>query len=305
MTCPLVTIVTPSYNMRRFLEHTIKSVLSQDYPNIDYIIMDGGSNDGTVELLEAYQGRLRSWSKPDEGPAAAINEGFSKSSGEIIAWLNADDTYLPGAVSTAVRRLVASRDIDVVYGDGDWVDSSGTLIGKYPTRDFNPDRFGIECFICQPATFFRRTAFEQAGGLNVGLRSAFDYDLWIRLSRQVRFERLPVTLATSRMYAANKSLRDRSLMFRESMSVQQHYFGYVPFQWVFAYTCYLLDRRDQFIRPIKPSVLKYCCSLPVGCWYNRARPFRFIREWLGMVNATNILRLFANGRLFRVFLRKS
>jgi hypothetical protein len=91
------------------------------------------------------------------------------------------------------------------------------------------------------------------------------------------------------MHAANKSLIDRALMFRESISVQQRYFGYVPLQWVFAYTSYLLDRRDQFTRPIKPSVLKYSCSLPVGCWYNRSRLFRFIREWLGMSNVTNIL----------------
>lgn len=296
MECPLVTVVTPSYNMREFLEYTIESVLSQDYPRIDYIVMDGGSQDGTVELLEKFKGRLRYWSAPDDGPAAAINEGLKRSRGEICAWLSADDTYLPGAVSTAAGRLVACKDIDVVYGDGIWVDRAGVLIGKYPTADYNPDLFGKECFICQPAAFFRRTAFELAGGLDATLRSAFDYDLWVRFSRRVCFERIPVTLATSRMHAANKSLRERSLMFRESISLLQHYFGYVPFQWIFGYTCYLLDRRDQFSSPLAPSFLKYCCSLPVGCWYNRSRMFKFIREWLGIANAANVLRLFGHGR---------
>jgi len=287
---PLVTVVTPSYNMREFLEHTIQSVLSQDYPNIDYIVMDGGSSDGTVELLEKYSGRLRYWSGPDRGAAAAINEGFRRSSGEICGWLSADDTYLPGAVSKAVERLVVSNDIDVVYGDGDWVDRAGRFIGKYPTLDYNADRFGKECFICQPATFFRRAAFDRAGGLDPALRSAFDYDLWVRLSRQARFERVPVTLATSRMHDTNKSLQHRSQMFKESISILQRYFGYVPFQWVFGYTCYLVDGRDQFTRPIAPSFLKYCCSLPVGCWYNRSHPIRFVREWLRIARS-NVIRL--------------
>jgi glycosyltransferase involved in cell wall biosynthesis len=122
---PLVTIVTPTLNMGHFLEETIQSVLSQDYPHIEYIVIDGGSTDQTLDILERYRGQLQFYSAPDGGTADAINRGFRKARGAIWTYLNADDTYLPGAVSTAVCRLLEKPDIAGIYGDAYWVNEEG------------------------------------------------------------------------------------------------------------------------------------------------------------------------------------
>src|SRR5437899_1906048 len=126
---PLVSIVTPSFNTARFIERTIESVLSQDYPRIEYIVMDGGSTDGTLDILQRYRGRLQYVSAPDGGAVDAINRGFARSGGSILAWLNADDEYLPGAVRQGVRALAEHPGAAVVYGDGAWVDEEGREIG--------------------------------------------------------------------------------------------------------------------------------------------------------------------------------
>jgi len=281
---PLVSIVTPSYNMAAFLRETVESVLAQDYPRIEYLVMDGGSTDGTLEILEHYKDRLRYVSRPDRGAAEAINRGFQMSHGSIFAWLNADDTYLPGAVSTAVRHLMSDPDLAVVYGQAYWVDDQGKILRSYPTQPFNPDLLRRECFICQPACFIRGAAFQQLGMLDPALEFAFDYDLWIRMSKRYRLGWRPEYLATSRMHGASKTLGRRAQVFRENLRLLQHHYAYVPFQWVYSYCCYLLDRRDQFYEPLRPSVLKYCLSLPLGCWYNRARMGAYWREWRSVMS---------------------
>ncbi len=162
----LVSIVTPSLNMAAYIEETIDSVLAQDYPSIEYIVMDAGSTDGTPSILRKYEGRLQYFSQPDGGTADAINQGFARCGGSILAFLNADDTYLPGAISTAVSTLSANPDIAMVYGEGNWVNERGEIIGRYPTLPFDSKRLEQECFICQPASFFRREAFEAIGGMD-------------------------------------------------------------------------------------------------------------------------------------------
>jgi glycosyltransferase involved in cell wall biosynthesis len=153
---PLVSVITPCLNMGEFLEETIQSVLSQDYPHIEYIVMDGGSTDRTLQILEKYKDRLCYKSRPDRGTADAVNRGFALSEGAFFAWLSADDTYLPSAVSAAVRALTDNPQAGAVYGEAWWVDASGKTIARYPTRPFDRELLGEECFICQPATFIRR-----------------------------------------------------------------------------------------------------------------------------------------------------
>ena len=156
---PLVSIVTPSYNMARFLEEAIQSVLSQDYPNIEYIVIDGGSADATLDILRRYEGRLRYVSEPDRGQTDAINKGFRLSRGSVFAFLCADDAYLPGAVSTAVRHMLANSGHAGIYGEGYLIDENGTNLGRYPTRKRSPpELLKAECFICQPAAFLWRDA---------------------------------------------------------------------------------------------------------------------------------------------------
>lgn len=277
---PLVTIVTPSYNSARYLPETIASVLSQDYSRIEYIVVDGGSTDETLALLENYRGRLRFITGKDKGPSDAIHRGFSQAKGEILAWINADDTYLSGAVRTGVDFLEAHTEIDVVYGEGYWVDESGGRIDRYPTLPFDKRMLERDCFICQPASFFRASAYRRSG-LDPDLGLSFDYDLWIRMAKQgSRFAAIPRYLANSRIHDGAKTLRDREGVFRTSMGLLQRHYGYVPFPWIFGYTAYHMDGRDQFFQPLEPTVRKYLASLPMGLRINPARRLRFLGEWM-------------------------
>lgn len=277
---PLVSIVTPSFQSARFIERTIESVLAQDYPRIEYIVMDGASTDGTVDILRRYGDRLRWVSAPDGGAADAINRGFTQSSGSIFGWLNSDDVYLPGAVSTAVRRLAASPAADVIYGEGVWIDEDDRQIGRYPTESpYRPGMFENECGVCQPAVWMRRPAFAAAGMLNPALHFAFDYDLWVRLSRASRFEAVPEVLAASRMHRETKTLGSRRRVFEENIELLRQHYGYVPVNWVYGYLRYLRDGRDQFFEPLQHSAVTYLASLPAGMKYNYRHPWRYLREW--------------------------
>ena len=277
---PLVSIVTPSYNMAKYLTETIESVLSQDYPHIEYIVVDGGSTDGSLEILERFKGRLCYVSGPDRGPSDAANRGFRQSHGQILAWLNADDSYLPGAVGKAVSYLQAHEDTDVVYGEGWWIDESGAVLGRYPTLPFDAKVLERDCFICQPAAFLRAAAYQRCE-LDANVNWSFDYDLWIRMAKAgVRFGSMPDYLANSRMHGGAKTIYQRQVVLQASMALLKRHYGYIPLPWIFGYTAYRLDHRDQFFEPLRYSAWKYLASLPVGLWLNRRKPLRFLGEWL-------------------------
>jgi glycosyltransferase involved in cell wall biosynthesis len=286
---PLVSIVTPAFQASRFIEQTILSVLGQDYRNIEYIVMDGGSTDGTTQILDRYRGRLTYVSAPDGGAPDAINRGFERSRGEIFAWLNADDLYLPGAIRTAVQHFARSPHLDVVYGEGIWIDEEGKTLGRYPTlAPYRPDAFQQECGICQPAAFLRRDAFVRAGMLQPELHLTFDYDLWIRLSRDCRFEAIPQVLAASRMHRDNKSLGSRGNVFAENIAILRKHYGYVPVRWIYAQLAHRNDGRDQFFEPMQHSVLTYLATLPAGLRHNYRQPWRYLWEWASRLTPQNI-----------------
>jgi glycosyltransferase involved in cell wall biosynthesis len=276
---PLVSIVTPCYNMARFLPATVENVLAQDYLPLEYIVIDGASTDETVPILQQYRGRLQFFSEKDRGPADAIHKGFRKAQGEILAWLNADDLYEPGAIRFAAEYLATHPEIDVVYGDGWWITEDGRPIRPYPTQPFDARALERDCFICQPAAFFRASAY-RACEIDPLLQLSFDYDLWIRMAKQGhRFAYLPRHLANTRMHPSSLTLGRRREVFRESMDLLRRHYGYVPFSWVFGYTAFRMDGRDQFFEPLRPSLGKYLLSLPLGLWYNHSRPGRFFGEW--------------------------
>jgi glycosyltransferase involved in cell wall biosynthesis len=279
---PLVTIVTPCLNAERFLDETIRSVLEQDYPNIEYIVVDGGSVDGTLDILRKYG--LRWESAPDRGTADAVNRGFALGKGEILAFLNADDRYHPGAVSAAVRHLLENPDAAGVYGGAWWIDQNGARIAPYPVSDFDRDLLERECFICQPSSFFRRQPFENIGGLDPDLHLTFDYEFWLRLTRTYPLRRIDAILADSRMHQTNKTLGQRSGVFLETFRVLKRDCGYVPFQWIYAWLCFKADARDQFFEPLRPSVLRYIQSLPVGLWINSSCMGRYVAEWVAVMS---------------------
>jgi len=283
-TPPIVTIVTPSYNHSSFLEEAIASVLRQDYPQIEYIVVDAGSTDGTHAILAKYAHRLTFYTGPDRGTADAVNKGFLHSRGDIFAYLNADDTYAPDAVSTIVDVMTTEPSIGMIYGDALWVDESGRRIGSYPTKPYDAQLLSKECFICQPASFIRREVFERAGMMNPNLHFGFDYDLWIRIARLSSIRKIDAVLATSRMHLSNKTLGRRRDGLRETLLILKKHFGYVPFEPVLAYASHLVDKRDQFFEPLQPSPWNYLLSLPVGLRYNLGQPVRFLKEWAGVMS---------------------
>lgn len=205
---PLVSIVTPSYNQARFLEATIQSVLGQDYPNLEYLIVDGGSTDGSREIIERYAARLAWWvSERDQGQTDAINKGFARARGEILAWLNSDDTYQPQAVTQAVAFLQQHPQVGLVYGDANLIDEAGQVIGKFPARqtDYRRLKRGY-VHIPQQAAFFRASLWRQVGPLDPTFYFAMDYDLWVRLARLAPVQYVPRLWANFRLHESGKSV---------------------------------------------------------------------------------------------------
>ena len=205
---PLVSIVTPSYNQVDFLEETIRSVLSQGYPRIEYIIVDGGSMDGSLEIVQRYASQLAWWvSEADQGQTDAINKGFGHASGEVLAWLNSDDTYLPNAVAEAVGFLQANPEAGMVYGDANLVDDAGTVIGRFPARQTDYHRLmrGY-VHIPQQAAFFRADLWRQVGPLDPSFYFAMDYDLWVRIAQIAPLCYYPRLWANFRLHESGKSV---------------------------------------------------------------------------------------------------
>lgn len=205
---PKVSIITPSFNQGRFLEQSIRSVLEQDYPNIEYIIVDGGSTDNSVEIIQKYQGHLTWWvSEKDRGHADALNKGFSHATGEILAWLNSDDIYFPHAVSEAVEALKNHADVGMVYGDADLIDDSGMTVGQFASKQTSyRQMLRGSVHIPQATTFFRTDLWRRVGTLDLSLFFSFDYDLWVRLAKVSQLLYVPRHWAKFRIHDAGKTI---------------------------------------------------------------------------------------------------
>jgi GT2 family glycosyltransferase len=216
----LVSIVTPSFNQARYLEATIQSVLSQDYPRIEYIVVDGASNDGSVDIIKKYENRLAFWiSEKDKGQADAINKGFARAKGDIFAWLNSDDYYSPNAISAAVKVFEENPDVVLVYGDMLAVDEYGQTINVLKYKQLSLE--DLLCFqiIGQPAVFFRREAFEKTGGLNTTFHFLLDHHLWIRIAQQGKILHVPQTWAAARYHAEAKNRAKAAEFGREAFHI--------------------------------------------------------------------------------------
>ncbi len=245
---PLVSIVTPSFNQARFLGDSIESVLNQDYPRIEYIVVDGGSNDGSQEIIASYGERISSWiSEPDSGQTDAVNKGFSMAHGDIFAWLNSDDTYLPGAVSMAVQYLLEHSEIGMMYGKAFYVDQEGKAIARYPAgkTSYKGLRRGINT-IPQQTMFFRSILWKMVGPLDPSFFYAMDYDLWVRIAAVAPIGFHPHFMANFRLQEDSKSLTQAYRCWPEMMRV---HFREGGSKFSILYAKYLIRR---VVEPIMP-----------------------------------------------------
>ena len=216
----LVSIITPSFNQANYLEQTLRSVLEQDYARIEYIVIDGGSTDGSVEIIRKYKDRFAYWvSEKDNGQAEAINKGLVRAKGEIVAWLNSDDYYLPNTISEVVKAFEENPDILMVYGDVLAVDEQGQTINvlKYKQLSFED----LLCFqiIGQPSVFFRRAALEKAGLLDASLHFLLDHHLWLRIAQQGKILHVPQTWSAARYHAEAKNRAKAAEFGREAFRI--------------------------------------------------------------------------------------
>jgi glycosyltransferase involved in cell wall biosynthesis len=205
----LVTILTPSYNQAAFLEETIESVLAQDFPRIEYAVVDGGSTDGSIDVIRRHEGRLAWWvSEPDTGQAAALNKGFERARGDILGWVSSDDTLLPGAVGLVVEELERDREALLVYGEALFVDENGRELFPLEPRPFDVAAMVRRCqnHVVQPGSLFRRRALELAGPFVEDAHYLFDFEFVLRLALAGgKVERIPDRLATYRVHDESKS----------------------------------------------------------------------------------------------------
>jgi glycosyltransferase involved in cell wall biosynthesis len=218
---PLVSVITPAYNRADYLEETIESVLSQDYPNLEYIVLDDGSKDNTRELLAKYDGRIRWESHENMGETRTVNKGFGMASGEIIGVVNSDDPLYPGAITQIVNKIMSDPRLLVVYPDWDLVDKDGNVVEHITTQDYSYINT-LRNFHCVPGpgAFFRRRVVEMLGGRDAGFRYVADFDFWLRAGMYGPFARIPKTLATFRVHPGSATVSQKgSLMAEEHVAL--------------------------------------------------------------------------------------
>ena len=226
--CPSVSIVTPSFQQAHLIERTLKSVVEQNYPKLDYHVQDGGSTDGTVAVLERWHDRLTSWeSIPDGGQSAAINLGFAKTKGEIMAWLNSDDVLMPGALDYVASFFHRNPDIDVLYGNRLLIDEDDALIGRWVLPGHDDKVLPWADYVPQETLFWRRAIWEKVGGIDESFKFAMDWDLLLRFrAAGARFAHRPVYLGAFRIHAKQKtSAAINEIGFQEMNRLRLREFG--------------------------------------------------------------------------------
>ena len=225
---PTVTVVTPAYNQGVFLRETIESVLAQDYPNIEYVVLDDGSTDETPNILAEYGDRFKWESQQNMGQTATINKGWAMTSGEIITWLNSDDTYLPGAVRHAVEHFAKHSETGVVYGDALTTHADGTPFGTSRSYEiFDYKHFVLNCdnTITQPSSFIRREVIRRVGDLDPKFYYFMDWDLWLRAGLYFRIDHISHRLSTYRFHAESKTVAQARKAAPELEYMYKKYFS--------------------------------------------------------------------------------
>ena len=229
---PKISIVVPSFNQGRFIEATLKSIIDQHYPDLELIVVDGGSKDETVAVINQYASHIAWWvSEPDSGQTAAINKGFARSSGEIMAWINSDDLAAPGALFRIADWFIAHPETHVVYGDRLLIDQNGEEVSRWILPPHSPRVLRWADFIPQETLYWRRSAWDIVGGrLDENFRFAMDWDFLLRLSsKQVNFEHLPFFLGIFRVHQNQKTSSQMTSIGQQEMQIlRRRALGYAP-----------------------------------------------------------------------------
>ena len=225
-TYPKISVITPSYNNAQYLEETMQSILTQDYPYLEYIIIDGGSTDGSVGVIRKYAKHLAHWvSEPDQGQSDALNKGLQFATGEIVAELDTDDLYLPGTLSLVASFFRLHPEVDFVYGDQGTIDDKGNLIFVKKTipYDHQSQLYG-GCLIPQPSSFWRKRVFEKVGNFDTTLHYNMDVDFFIRCGiKGVRFGHIPKPLSCFRIHEASKTTANPERLIMANRMIASKY----------------------------------------------------------------------------------
>ena len=242
---PLVSIVTPSYNQGQFIEETLQSVRMQDYQNIEHIIIDGSSTDDTLSVLRRYEStyNMRWISEPDKNHAEALCKGFRQARGHILAWLNSDDLYLPGAISQAVAAFREHPSADLIYGDVIIIDGEGEEIGRRRlTRMDAYDFLGQGNCLAQPATFWTRDIYDRVGGIDSTYYFQMDLEYFIRVASAGRLQHVRSWLAKIRIHPEGKMVKAEHIRRQELAELQQRYMTTAGVRRLFYTRPFLLSR---------------------------------------------------------------
>ena len=257
---PLVTVVTPSYNQGQFIEETILSVLNQDYPHIEFLIIDGGSSDDTLHILRKYTDRLHWVSEPDRGQSHAINKGFRKAKGDIVAWLNSDDLYERDAVSRAVEFLTFNPEIKLVYGRANFINENGDVIGE-DIHSKNHDLWVLANeldYIVQPTVFFRKKVLDVVGYLDEKLNWVLDWELWIRICFRFPAHFLDFNMASLRIHKLTKTSNGGFLRYFEIVNLLNKYSSNSSF---LTYIRYGLNMITEYLSTRAPIGYRYISNI--------------------------------------------
>ena len=224
VTLPKITVITPSYNQGIFLERTIKSILNQNYPNLEYLIFDGGSQDNSLDIIKKYKKHITLWeSKKDRGQSHAVNKGLRYSKGEIIGWLNSDDTYLPRTFEKVVRAFKIHPEVDAIYGNYVYVDPFDyPILYRRLFRKFSYTTLLFHDYIGQPALFFKRNLIAKIGYLDESLQFAMDWDFFLRMKRTAKMLYVNEYLATFRIHPESKSSEDGNSIYKKNIQSIHH-----------------------------------------------------------------------------------
>jgi len=280
-----ITVITPSYNQGKFIERAIQSVLTQTVEGMEYLVIDGGSTDATVEILKQHGDHFFWVSEPDRGHADAINKGVIRSTAPIIGWLNSDDVYYPGALAMVLEFFATHPEVDVVYGDANHINEVDAFIEKYPTEPWNWERLLETCFISQPAAFIRRRVFDQYGLIDGRAAPSIDYEFWIRLGKSgARFEYLPKLLAATRLHAEAFTVGSRIACHRANNCFLREKLGKVPDRWLFNYAHAVAeDKGFRRGNPFRFALVVTLVSLYAALRWNHSISGNMIRTTWGWI----------------------